>query len=95
VGPLLARHGTSSGCGWREVLRVRRVAAKYKIPEFCYLFNNFTVYRVLTFSTVSIHGFSDGDRFSFYIHLKFCSVGVSQLSDSKTIICRDIVLFLC
>jgi hypothetical protein len=27
VGPLSPRHGASSGCGWREVLRVRRVAA--------------------------------------------------------------------
>jgi hypothetical protein len=28
VGPLSTRHGASSGSGWREVLRVRRVAAK-------------------------------------------------------------------
>jgi hypothetical protein len=27
VGPLLPRHGVTSGCGWRKVLRVRRVAA--------------------------------------------------------------------
>jgi hypothetical protein len=27
VGPLSPRHGASSRCGWREVLRLRRVAA--------------------------------------------------------------------
>jgi len=27
VGPLSPRHGTSSGCGWREVLQLRRGAA--------------------------------------------------------------------
>jgi hypothetical protein len=27
VGPLSSRYGASSGCGWREVLRVRRVSA--------------------------------------------------------------------
>jgi hypothetical protein len=27
VGPLSPQHGASSGCGWREVLQVRRVAA--------------------------------------------------------------------
>jgi hypothetical protein len=27
VGPLSPRHGASSGCGWREVLRLRRLAA--------------------------------------------------------------------
>jgi len=27
VGPLSPRHGASSGCGWREGLEIRRVAA--------------------------------------------------------------------
>jgi hypothetical protein len=27
VGPLSPRHGAFSGCGWRKVLRLRRVAA--------------------------------------------------------------------
>jgi hypothetical protein len=67
VGPSSIRHGASSGCGWREDLHIRRVAANILDKQ------SWTADKKWSSSLVVGHEDNDPNRKNFYCNEIFQS----------------------